>query len=117
MTSGFPNLFMLYGPNTNAGSIIYMIECQVEHLVGMVRRLERDDIAWVDVRPEVMTAFDEHLQRDIDRVEVWQGGCSTYYRVPSGRIVTQWPHSMYRYRELTSPPDALDAYETGERSR
>ena len=101
-TSGFPNLFMLYGPNTNAGSIIYMIECQVDYIVGTRRNTwKHEGLAWIDVRPEVMAAYNEQLQSDIDEVEVWQGGCSTYYRVPSGRIVTQWPHSMARYRELT----------------
>jgi hypothetical protein len=58
-----------------------------------------------------MAAYNEQLQLDIEQVEVWQGGCSTYYRVPSGRIVTQWPHSMTRYREWTDTADPLDAYE------
>ena len=111
-TSGFPNLFMLYGPNTNAGSIIYMIECQVDYVVRLLQRMEHEDLAWIDVHPDVMAAYNRQLQLDIEQVEVWQGGCSTYYRVPSGRIVTQWPHSMDRYRELTDTPHPLDAYET-----
>ncbi len=115
-TSGFPNLFMVYGPNTNAGSIIYMIESQVDYIVRLLQHMERDDVAWVDVRPEVMAAYNEQLQVDIEQVDVWQGGCSTYYRVPSGRIVTQWPHSMARYREVTDIPQPLDDYETAVRS-
>jgi cyclohexanone monooxygenase len=111
-TSGFPNLFMLYGPNTNAGSIIYMIECQVDYILRALHHMERDALAWVDVRPEVMASYNEQLQSDIENVDAWQGGCSTYYRVPSGRIVTQWPHSMARYRELTDNPHPLNDYET-----
>jgi cation diffusion facilitator CzcD-associated flavoprotein CzcO len=111
--SGFPNLFQLYGPNTNHGSIIFMIECQVKYIVRMLQRMEADDLAWVDVRPEVMAAYDEQLQRDLDEVTVWHAGCHQYYRVPSGRIVTQWPHSMYAYRDLTTAPDPPDAYEAG----
>jgi len=110
-TSGFPNLFMLYGPNTNAGSIMYMIECQVDYVVRLLQCMEREDLAWIDVRPDVMAAYDEQLQLDIEQVETWQGGCHTYYRVPSGRIVTQWPHSMSRYREWTDTAHPLDAYE------
>jgi cation diffusion facilitator CzcD-associated flavoprotein CzcO len=111
--AGFPNLFQLYGPNTNHGSIIFMIECQVDYIVRMVERMEAEGLAWVDVRPEAMAAYNEQLQRDLDEVTVWDAGCHQYYRVPSGRIVTQWPHSMYEYRDRTSAPDPPDAYELG----
>jgi cation diffusion facilitator CzcD-associated flavoprotein CzcO len=114
-TSGFPNLFMLYGPNTNAGSIMYMIEGQVDYVVRSLQSMERAGLAWIDVRPDVMAAYNEQLQFDIEHVDVWQGGCSNYYRTPSGRIVTQWPHSMARYRELTDTTHPLDAYETQAR--
>jgi cation diffusion facilitator CzcD-associated flavoprotein CzcO len=110
-TSGFPNLFMLYGPNTNHGSIIFMIECQVAYVVRMLSRMRDQAIAAVDVRPEVMAAYNEQLQRDLDEVTVWSAGCHQYYRGPSGRIVTQWPHSMYRYQSLTEAPVADGTYE------
>lgn len=116
-TSGFPNLFMLYGPNTNAGSIMYMIECQVDYVLRSLQHMDRDHLAWIDVRRDVMAAYNEKLQSEIDEVEVWQGGCSTYYRVPSGRIVTQWPHSMARYRELTDNLHPLEDYETAAHAR
>ncbi len=109
--SGFPNLFMLYGPNTNAGSIMYMIECQVDYVVRLLQAMEREGLASVDVRPDVMAAYNDQLQQDIEGVETWQGGCSTYYRVPSGRIVTQWPHSMGRYKEWTDTFEPLEAFE------
>src|SRR5213075_2626812 len=51
-TAGFPNLFMLYGPNTNNGSILTMIEYQVEHVLAHLRRLASEGLAWVDIRPE-----------------------------------------------------------------
>ncbi len=111
--SGFPNLFMLYGPNTNHGSLIFMIECQVEYVARMLQRMDREGLAWVDIRPEVMAGYNEQLQRDLDEVTVWDAGCSHYYRGPSGRIVTQWPHSMFAYRERTEAPDPEEAYEVG----
>jgi cation diffusion facilitator CzcD-associated flavoprotein CzcO len=111
-TAGFPNLFMLYGPNTNHGSIIGMIEYQVDYVVRMLDRMDREGLAWVDVRPETVKAYDERIQRDLDEVTVWDAGCHQYYRVPSGRIVTQWPHSMFTYRDWTTAPDPADAYET-----
>jgi cation diffusion facilitator CzcD-associated flavoprotein CzcO len=112
-TAGFPNLFMLYGPNTNHGSIITMIEYQVGYVMRMLERMQREGLAWVDVRPEAVKEYDEQIQRDLDEVTVWDAGCHQYYRVPSGRIVTQYPHSMYTYRDRLEAPEAEDAYELG----
>jgi cation diffusion facilitator CzcD-associated flavoprotein CzcO len=111
-TAGFPNLFMLYGPNTNNGSILHMLECQVGYIVRQVQRLRDEGVTTVEVKPEVQTAYNEQLQRDLDRVEVWRAGaCHGYYRSRTGRIVTQWPHTMTQYRELTQRPDP-EAYVT-----
>jgi len=109
-TAGFPNLFMLYGPNTNNGSIITMIESQVEYTLRQVERIASQGLSWIDVRPEVMERFNEAVQRDIAGVRVWNAGCVGYYRSPSGRVVTQWPHTMTEYERRTSAPDE-DAYE------
>ena len=114
MTSGFPNLFMIYGPNTNNGSIMTMIEHQVEHIVQHVRRLAGDGIAWVDVRRDVMDRWNEELQDTIANVRVWQADCNGYYRTASGRLVTQWPGTMGEFRNRTAELDP-DAYEVGAR--
>jgi len=113
-TAGFPNLFMLYGPNTNNGSILAMIESQVEYALQRIERIAREDLAWLDVRPEPMARYNEEIQRAIGNVTVWQADCNGYYRSPSGRIVTQWPHSMSEFRERTAAPDP-DVYETAPR--
>ncbi|MBM4259207.1 MAG: NAD(P)/FAD-dependent oxidoreductase [Deltaproteobacteria bacterium] len=106
-TSGFPNLFMLYGPNTNQGSIIFMLEQQVDYIMRQIKRMEAEKLAWIDVRPEVMTAFNNQLQKDIGKVDVWQAQCGNdfYYRSSSGRLVTQWPHSMDAFVEQTHQED------------
>jgi cation diffusion facilitator CzcD-associated flavoprotein CzcO len=109
-TAGFPNLFMLYGPNTNNGSIIFMLECQVAHVVQQLRRMDDEGLATLEVRRDVQDRYNAELQRDLDAVEVWQAGCSNYYRAPSGRIVTQWPHTMTEYRSRTLRPDP-EAYD------
>jgi cation diffusion facilitator CzcD-associated flavoprotein CzcO len=111
-TAGFPNLFMLYGPNTNNGSILHMIECQVGYIVAHLGRMRDDGATVIDVKPEVQARYNDQLQRDLDQVEVWQrSACHGYYRSTTGRIVTQWPHTMTTYRELTERPD-LEAYVT-----
>jgi cation diffusion facilitator CzcD-associated flavoprotein CzcO len=109
-TAGFPNLFMLYGPNTNNGSILSMIESQVEYALRQIQRIARENLAWLDVRAEPMERYNDEIQRAIAGVKVWQAGCTGYYRTPSGRVVTQCRTSMTEYRVRTQKPDA-DVYE------
>jgi len=113
--TGFPNLFMLYGPNTNNGSIIWQIECQVAYTLRQLQRMDDEGLAWIDVRQDVMDDYNTRLEHDLDAVEVWAAAaCHNYYRNATGRIVTQWPHGMGAYREWTTRPDP-DAYEVGAR--
>jgi len=113
-TAGFPNLFMLYGPNTNNGSILEMIEAQADYALRQIRRIADEKLAWIDVRPEPMERYNQDVQQAIARVAVWQAECNGYYRSPSGRVVTQWPYSMSEFRRRTSAPDA-GAYESAQR--
>jgi cation diffusion facilitator CzcD-associated flavoprotein CzcO len=108
-TAGFPNLFMLYGPNTNNGSIITMIEMQVEHVLAHVLRLAKGDVAWVDVDPEAQRRWNDEVQAGIAQVQPWNAGCNGYYRTASGRVVTQWPWSMAEFsrRATDVDPDAF----------
>jgi cation diffusion facilitator CzcD-associated flavoprotein CzcO len=109
-TSGFPNLFMLYGPNTNADSILSMIEYQADHVLRQIQRIEREGLAWIDVRPAAEAAWNAGIQREIAAIAPWQAGCTDYYRAPGGRVVTQWPRSMPAMeRELAGI--AREAYE------
>ncbi|HEY7107781.1 MAG TPA: NAD(P)/FAD-dependent oxidoreductase [Acidimicrobiia bacterium] len=115
VTAGFPNLFMLYGPNTNNGSIIYMLECQADYVVRVLEWMDAKELAWVDVRPDAESRYNEQLQRDLDTIGVWAaGGCHNYYRGASGRIETQWPHSMSEYRRRTEVPDPDDFATSGD---
>ncbi len=100
-TAGFPNLFMLYGPNTNNGSILTMIEAQVAHVVAHLRRMVAERLDWVDVKRRVMEDYNREVQEAIGGVTVWQAGCNGYYRAASGRVVTQWPYSMTEFRRRT----------------
>jgi cation diffusion facilitator CzcD-associated flavoprotein CzcO len=104
-TAGFPNLFMLYGPNTNNGSILSMIEYQVDYVMRLMDLLAAEELAWIDVKPDVMVSYNDDVQRAMAGVSVWQAGCSGYYRSPSGRIVTQWPYSMTEFKNRSSKVD------------
>ena len=101
---------MLYGPNTNNGSILHMLECQVGYIVRQVERLRDEDVSAVEVKPDVMPAYNERAAaRPRSRRGVAGRRCHGYYRSTSGRIVTQWPHTMTTYRELdrTTRPRGL----------
>jgi cation diffusion facilitator CzcD-associated flavoprotein CzcO len=113
-TAGFPNLFMLYGPNTNADSIITMIEYQADHVVRQIQRMATEDLAWIDVKPAAMAAWNAEIQRELAAIAPWQAGCSDYYRAPGGRIVTQWPRSMPAMERALSALDE-EAYEVSAR--
>ena len=111
--AGFPNLFMLYGPNTNQGSILLMLEREVDYIVRKLEHMRDNDLAWLDVRREVMHAYNETLARHLDSLEVLKTVGTKYYRAgfsPTGRIVTQWPYTMAEYEARTTTPDE-DAFE------
>jgi cation diffusion facilitator CzcD-associated flavoprotein CzcO len=114
MTSGFPNLFMMYGPNTNNGSILFMLERQADFIVERLRDMDREGLAWMDIKREVMADYNDKLQADLGKVGVWQASCSNYYRTENGRIVTQWPHTMAEYKKRIEARDP-SRFETKKR--
>jgi cyclohexanone monooxygenase len=110
--AGFPNLFMLYGPNTNTGSITMMLEHQADYIVGKVQELDRSGHDWIEVRREAMDAYNAELQAGIAEVAAWHEVGSRYYRHESGRIVTQFPGNMAAFKAMLDAPEH-DAYELG----
>jgi cation diffusion facilitator CzcD-associated flavoprotein CzcO len=100
--AGFPNLFVLYGPNTNlsVGSIVVMIEAQAAYVRRALALARERGVDALDVRPEVQAASNEGLQRDFEG-SVWTG-CSSWYRNASGRVVSNWPHRMREYQRLVA---------------
>ncbi len=106
---GFPNFFMLYGPNTNLGhnSIIYMLESQAEHVVRCLRETRRQRANCVEVRASTYSNYNNALQERL-RTSIW-GKCSSWYRDAAGHIPTNWPGFTFSYRWLTRR-SGLDAY-------
>lgn len=100
-TAGFPNLFMMYGPNTNlgSGSIVYMLESQARHITGLVSWLAENPASSVEVDPTVEDAFHTRTQEKLRR-SVWSR-CSSWYRTSSGEITTNWPGTVTAYRNRT----------------
>jgi cation diffusion facilitator CzcD-associated flavoprotein CzcO len=98
--SGFPNFFMLYGPNTNQGgnSIVYILEAGARLVASAVARLARRGGS-LDVRPEAEKRYNDQLSADLER-SIWTQ-CDSYFRSPTGRIVTQWPYTELDYARRT----------------
>ena len=104
---GFPNLFLLYGPNTNQGgnSILLILEAQAHWVAAALAAMGEG--ATAEVRPEAMRRYAAELTTALDAT-VWRDGCASYFRTPGGDIVTQLPHTSAWYRDRTSTFDAGD---------
>jgi cation diffusion facilitator CzcD-associated flavoprotein CzcO len=104
---GFPNLFLLYGPNTNggAGSALHMLESGVRHVVAAARALESSGSRRIEVRPEAAEAFDRELRAALAR-SVWQSGCTSWYVDADGNNALQWPWTWTTYRRRASRIDS-----------
>ena len=96
--SGFPNFFMMYGPNTNAGgSIIYMLERQAQYIVRCMKKLRRRRAQWMNVRADAQAKFNEQIQRALNKTTLAADGCVSYYRLDNGKVVTNWPRFKFMY--------------------
>jgi cation diffusion facilitator CzcD-associated flavoprotein CzcO len=101
--SGFPNLFVLVGPNTGLGhnSIIFMIESQVRYVTECIRRMRRRGLVSAEVRGDVERRYNARIQERLAQT-VWQaGGCSSWYQNADGKITTLWPGSTVEFRLRT----------------
>lgn len=116
---GFPNFFMLYGPNTNVGSnsVIFMLEAQARYIVRVLKYMRRRGKTYVAVRPWALAEFVAKIDRWMVGT-VWTTQCSNYFRAANGRVVTQWPRSARAFWTLTrrfKPADFSFAGPTGAR--
>ena len=95
----FPNLFIMYGPGTNGGEIVWMLERQAEYALRVIRRMTRTGITAVEVKRRWADAYDRWLQWTV-RDTAWTMS-NNYFKTGSGKIVTQWPYSPLVYSAMT----------------
>jgi cation diffusion facilitator CzcD-associated flavoprotein CzcO len=107
--SGFPNLFMLYGPNTNLGSnsIIFMVERQVAYVAACIEKLLAHELCSMAVNPAVMRAYNDRMQGEMART-VWVANCDSWYKNAAGKVVNNWPSSTLYYWWHMRAPDFAD---------
>ena len=108
---GFPNLFLLYGPNTNggSGSVVNTIECGIGHVLAALREMEAAGAARIEVRREAAAEFDRELRAALGKT-VWHSGCTNWYVDENGNDPSNWPWLWRTYRRRTASLDAT-AYE------
>lgn len=96
--AGFPNLFLLMGPNTGLGhnSMIFMIEAQARYALQAIQALRAHRLRSLEVRPPVQAAFNQELQARLRRT-VWASGCQSWYLGRDGRNLALWPGLTISY--------------------
>ena len=110
--AGFPNLFMLLGPNTGLGhnSVVFMIEAQIQYVAEALRAMREGGVSTLEVRREAVEAYDARIQERLAG-SVWNtGGCASWYLDDEGRNSVIWPGFTWPFkrRTLTFDPAAYE---------
>lgn len=101
--AGFPNLMMLYGPNTNSGhnSIIYLVESQIQYILDYMDLIDNKNLRFMNVKPSSQKNFNDRIQQRLES-SIWNtGGCNNWYLAESGKNTNNWPGFSYSYRKVT----------------
>ena len=106
---GFPNLFLLMGPNTGLGhnSMIYMIESQIGYVMRALAALRRSGARSIAVREERFRRYNAELARKMHRT-VWETGCRSWYANRHGKVTALWPGFTFQFRRRVKRLDPGD---------
>jgi cation diffusion facilitator CzcD-associated flavoprotein CzcO len=98
----FPNLFLVYGPNTNAPNVLFMLECQARYISECVRLISQNRVTTMSVRAQVLRRYTDDLTRRLSRTDIAATNCvSSNLKQESGRITVAWPGCAAEYMWLT----------------
>jgi len=108
--AGFPNLFILVGPNTGPGhtSVLIMLEAQIEHMLSALEHMRARGAAAIEPRPEAQAAYVEEVERRMEGTVWTAGGCASWYLDRTGRNSTLWPDSTWRFRRRVARLDPAE---------
>jgi cation diffusion facilitator CzcD-associated flavoprotein CzcO len=117
--SGYPNFFMILGPNATVGhtSATVMMEAQHNYIVDAIRLMNRNNIGSVDVKTDVIQRFNQKLQKRLSPMVWTAGGCSSYYLDESGTNTTIWPGTALNFHHATKRFDVKNYNITPNASR
>ena len=100
--SGFPNLFLIVGPNTALGhsSMIFMIESQINLILSAMQMVRSSQARSIEVRESVMADYNQEIKQRLDK-SIWKSGCQSWYQTRDGKITTLWPGFTVEFRRRT----------------
>jgi cation diffusion facilitator CzcD-associated flavoprotein CzcO len=104
--NGFPNLFLLLGPNTGLGhsSMVYMAESQIAHVMRALDEMDKNGASTIEARADVTVEYNRELDRKLDKT-VWNTGCASWYLDDTGRNATLWPDFTFAFRRRVTDFD------------
>lgn len=100
--AGFPNMFLLIGPNTGLGhsSMVFMIESQIAYVLDAIQTMRAKNVKLVDVRADAQAKYNVELQARLAKT-VWASGCASWYQAKNGKNTTLWPGFTFEFRAKT----------------
>lgn len=109
VVSGFPNFFVIYGPNTSLGhnSMLFQFECQIHYALQGIRKIRKKNLRYLDVRAGAQKAFVEEVGARMDKT-IWKSGCQSWYLNEDGSNPTLWPGFTFDYWWRTRRMRAAD---------
>jgi len=108
---GFPNLFCIYGPNTNIvvnGSIVFFSECEVRYILGCLALMMKHDARYIDVKEDVHDAYNRWIEEGNAKMAWGQSGVNTWYKNSKGKITQNWPGSLIEFWQQTRSADETE---------
>ncbi len=99
---GFPNLFIVTGPNTGIGhtSAIFVIEAQMEYIRRAIQAVQNKGAKAIEVKPQAEADYTTMIHREMKQT-VWQsGGCTSWYKSKSGHVIAMFPGFSFTFRQM-----------------
>jgi 4-hydroxyacetophenone monooxygenase len=107
----FPNLYLLYGPNTNivvGASIILFSECEMRYVMGCLKMQFEDGLASLEVREDTCREYNAHID-ELNQQRAWGSPhVSSWYKNANGRVSQNWPGTHFEWWQQTREPRAED---------
>ncbi len=100
---GFPNLFIVTGPNTGIGhtSAIVVIEAQMDYIISSIQSLDAQDHKVIEVKADAESRYTQHIHKEMAKT-VWKsGGCNSWYQSKSGHVIAMFPGFSFTYKRWT----------------
>jgi cation diffusion facilitator CzcD-associated flavoprotein CzcO len=106
LVKGFPNLFLVNGPNLGAPAVTEIVEAQTKYVAACIRYVETHDVGSIEVKPQIHDDFNRDLQARFAESVLLRGGCTSWYRAGggTGAVFSHWPATIGAYKDCVASP-------------